>query len=300
MSARFFRAGAGAGGVRDRAARPRRAGPGIRKTGGMDDPDRSRPLRRPEAPPAVEAAGVEVRASPFDDAPVLLHATDLVVRRGEAVALTGVNGAGKTTLLRAIAGAVPISAGRLLVLGREPGARSAEARREVNAMLDGIPWNRKLTVSEHLVLVLRTWGRSQADAVSSVARDLEGWGVGRIGGAFPGELSSGQRQMASLIAALARPARLLLLDEPEQRLDAARRDRLAGILAERAAGGCAVVFATHDARVAERAGARIAVVRRPGDDGADMDADADSMGADDRFDRDRGEEERTARPGAPE
>src|SRR5690606_42139972 len=66
-------------------------------------------------------------------------------------------------------------------------------------------------------------------------------------------LSTGQRQRLSLAMALLRPSRVLLLDEPERGLDAAFRKRLAGLLAEYAADGGAVVMVTHDQGFSEDA-----------------------------------------------
>ncbi|WP_279510013.1 ABC transporter ATP-binding protein [Actinomadura sp. 7K507] len=66
-------------------------------------------------------------------------------------------------------------------------------------------------------------------------------------------LSTGQRQRLSLAMALLRPSLVLLLDEPERGLDAAFRERLAGLLAEYAAEGGTVVMVTHDPRFADGA-----------------------------------------------
>ena len=77
--------------------------------------------------------------------------------------------------------------------------------------------------------------------------------------AGPGQ-RSGQRQRLSLAAALARPSRLLLLDEPEQSLDPGFRKQLAGVLREYAADGGTVVMATHDLDFAAAAGARLVLI----------------------------------------
>ena len=78
--------------------------------------------------------------------------------------------------------------------------------------------------------------------------------------AVPTDLSSGQRQRLSLAAALARPSRLLLLDEPEQSLDPGFRKQLAGLLREYAGDGGTVVMATHDLDFAAAAGARLVLI----------------------------------------
>ena len=79
-----------------------------------------------------------------------------------------------------------------------------------------------------------------------VAGLLEEFGLTDHARSLPVALSSGQRRRLLLAAGFVRPRSLLVLDEPEQRLDRGMRDRLAArIVAEKEAGG-AVLLATHD------------------------------------------------------
>ena len=83
-----------------------------------------------------------------------------------------------------------------------------------------------------------------------VDRALAECRLGDHGGALPGSLSSGQLQALHLAAVLVRPRRLLVLDEPEQRLDPAARRWLAGLLTTQKRAGAAVLIATHHAELA--------------------------------------------------
>lgn len=85
---------------------------------------------------------------------------------------------------------------------------------------------------------------------------LELFDLGERADASPLTLSTGQRQRLSLAAALLRPSRLLLLDEPERGLDEMFRGRLATILTGYASAGGTVIMATHDHRLAEGTRAR--------------------------------------------
>lgn len=174
---------------------------------------------------------------------------------GESLVVRGENGAGKTTLLRVIAGQQHLSAGECLVFGgraddREPGFRAG-----VSALI-GVPsLYPDLTVLENLRLVAATWslpGEAETEELLDRLR------LDRLVERFPHELSSGQTQLFRLAAALLRPHRLLILDEPEQRLDPERRRLVAGLLAERLAAGASLVIATHDPALAEHlAGAEL-------------------------------------------
>lgn len=190
------------------------------------------------------------------DGQLLLRATSFSVARGEAVAITGPNGAGKTTLLRVLSGMLDATTGSALVDGRAVDERDPRFRRSVAALIGHPPVARDLTVTEHLALVGVSWG---ADAEESRARApglLERLGIDRLAARFPHELSSGQAQLFSLALALARPFEVLLLDEPEQRLDREHRLRLAGVLRGVMQTGATLVFSAHDAELIDSLGER--------------------------------------------
>jgi ABC-2 type transport system ATP-binding protein len=186
---------------------------------------------------------------------IVLDEVDLTVADAEIMALTGVNGAGKSTLLSCLAGLHRPSAGTVTVLGGPPRDDPAFWR-AVALVADQPTWYPGLTVREHLELVRLTHEPVQGWCLPADEL-IEVFGLSARADAVPLDLSSGQRQRLSLAAALARPSRLLLLDEPEQSLDAGFRQELAGLLRlGYAAHGGTVVMATHDLDFAGAAGAR--------------------------------------------
>lgn len=201
-------------------------------------------------PTALAVSVHEVSVAIDDDA--LLAPTSLDVRRGEVVALRGPNGSGKTTLLRVVAGLAPATSGEALVCGEHPRERDAAFRERVAALIGTPPLARNLTLREHLELVAASWPSLFGHPPSI----LDDFGIARLEHRFPHELSSGQQQLFALALTFMRPCEVLLLDEPEQRLDAERRELLAGIIARRAANGAAVLMATHSAELVERTNAR--------------------------------------------
>ena len=185
----------------------------------------------------------------------VLDGVDLHVATGEVVALTGENGAGKSTLIRCVAGLRRPTAGTVTVLGAEPDDGPAFWR-DVALVADEPAWYPGLTAREHLELVRRTHGT----AAGPVEDVLTFVGLTGRADAPPTELSTGQRQRLAIGAALVRPSRVLLLDEPEHGLDAAFRRTLADHLRRYAAEGGAVLLATHDTGLIGRAGARAVVL----------------------------------------
>jgi ABC-type multidrug transport system ATPase subunit len=187
---------------------------------------------------------------------VVLENIDLTASEGEVVALTGINGVGKSTLLSCLAGFRRQAAGTVSVLGGPP-RDTAEFWRDVAIVAEQPTWYPGLTVRELLELVRMT--HQPLPGWSVPVDDLvEIFGLAARADASPLSLSSGQRQRLSLAAALARPSSLLLLDEPEQSLDAGFRQDLATLLREEyAANDGTVVMATHDHEFAVTAGARV-------------------------------------------
>ena len=177
---------------------------------------------------------------------VLLTPISLTVRSGECVVLRGANGSGKTTLLRILAGTLVASDGSVTLDGRAVDERDPATRTRVAPLIGSPTAYRDLTLIDHLVLIDSTWGGA-IDTADDRADDLLALlEIDHLSERFPHELSSGQQQLFHLAMVLFRPARILLLDEPEQRLDTHKRELLTGILLARKASGAALVVACHD------------------------------------------------------
>ena len=162
-----------------------------------------------------------------------------------ALALIGPNGVGKSTVLHTLVGLLAPLDGMVAFDGVPVDERSSSFRRDVAQVLDDDAFFPSLTAREHLLLTAR--GHGVLDAEAAVDAELAAFGIEDRAGALPTKLSSGQRRRLALAAAFVRPARLMVLDEPERRLDADMRQALAERLATGRDDGLAVLFASHDA-----------------------------------------------------
>lgn len=197
---------------------------------------------------------VDKLSKSYGDRPIISNFS-LEIAEGEAVALTGRNGAGKSTLLRCIIGADRPTEGTVEVLGTKVNESNPEIRRNVATVIDDLDFFPDLSVVEHLDLLARAHGLDDPDEL--VDEVLEEVQLVPQSGQFPGTLSSGQRRRLALATALVRPRQLLVLDEPEQRLDVEGVAWLGKRLAVEKQAGLAILMASHEPTLVEALGARI-------------------------------------------
>lgn len=207
----------------------------------------------------------------------LLAPVSLAVASGQCAVVRGPNGSGKTTLLRILAGLLEPTTGSVTIDGETVDERRSATRAAVAALI-GVPTTyRDLTLADHLTLVDASWGRDPATCPERVDAGLSLFGIEHLSARFPHELSSGQGQLFRLALTVFRPSRLLILDEPEQRLDTAKRALLAELITARSVEGTTIVLASHDPTLTE-AVADLVVDLDPADAAPDAPADDAAAG----------------------
>lgn len=193
----------------------------------------------------VDEVGVTVGAV------TLLAPVSTRVRCGEVLIVRGRNGAGKSTLLRVLTGARKPSSGTVLIGGANVIERDRGFRRRVAAMFGPPPMAADLTVSDHVLLVATTWTNDPTAAAELARGVIAELGLDALSERFPHELSSGQTQLFGLALVLARPFEVLILDEPEQRLDPEHIESVIRVLGARRDDGATLVIATHSPVLAD-------------------------------------------------
>jgi ABC-2 type transport system ATP-binding protein len=178
---------------------------------------------------------------------------DLTVRRGEIIGLLGPNGAGKSTLVDLVLGLTTPTSGTVEVFGATPAA--AIAGQHVGAVMQSGGLLPDLTVATTLRTIAATFPEPRdIDEVLDLA-DLTGIARRRVG-----KCSGGEQQRIRFALALLGSPELLILDEPTAGMDAASRHRFWDTMADRAAEGTTVVFATHYLEEAQNFARRIVMV----------------------------------------
>jgi putative ABC transport system ATP-binding protein len=195
-----------------------------------------------------------------------VYDADLVVRRGEYVAVTGRSGSGKTTLLNLIGLLDRPTEGIYELDGTDVGDLSEAERTAIRGQRIGfvfqefylLPYR---TAAENVMLALLyggVEGRAKRHALASDA--LARVKLAHRASAQPNQLSGGERQRVAIARALVNRPALLLCDEPTGNLDSATAQEILGLIDELHAAGQTVIVITHDAAVAQRAQRTVAIL----------------------------------------
>ncbi len=200
--------------------------------------------------PAVQVDGLYVS---YGTAAVLVN-VGLTVPAGTGMCVTGENGIGKSTLLRCVSSLQRPDQGTIQVFGNPPGS-TPQFWRQVVTTVEAPTWYPGLTAREHAELVCRAHGQDPHEA--GIDEALASFGLAAHIDAIPPSLSSGQKQRLTLALALLRPSSLLILDEPEQRLDPEGRASVAAMLNQYVRNGGSLLMASHDDVFAAASGAAI-------------------------------------------
>ncbi|GAB3547202.1 hypothetical protein GCM10027404_08790 [Arthrobacter tumbae] len=201
-----------------------------------------------------EAPVIQLRDLTFGygDDPVLSIA-DLVIGRGEAVAVLGPNGAGKSTLLQHFNGLLRPTAGAVHVEGRDIRGHSTGALAATVGFLfqDSDQQLFELTVLREASYGPRAAGYSTKEAARLALQALGEVGMSDLVDAHPYDLCFRDRRLLALASLMATGPRIWVLDEPTVGLDLRGRELLGRLIRRHAAGGGTLVMATHDETFAE-------------------------------------------------
>jgi putative ABC transport system ATP-binding protein len=187
-----------------------------------------------------------------------LRGIDLVVEKGEFVALIGPSGSGKSTLMAILGCLDSPTAGRYALDGQSveglSGGALARIRNEkVGFVFQSYNLLPKASILRNVELPLLYAGLSRKDRRRRAMEMLEKVGIPEKADVLPAQLSGGQRQRVAIARALANRPALLLADEPTGALDSKTGAEVLGLFKELHRQGNAVMLVTHDPHIAAMA-----------------------------------------------
>ncbi len=197
---------------------------------------------------------------------VALDGIDLVVERGEQVALLGANGSGKTTLLKLLDGIVGPSEGSMRALGLEvaavvDGAEAFRFHRQVGLVFqDPDVQLFSATVYDDVAFGPLQLGLATDEVKARVAEALGVMEIEHLAERAPFELSGGEKKRAAIASVLSLRPEVILLDEPTASLDPRTKWVLVDLIRGLAKAGKTLITSTHELDIVPYIADRVVVL----------------------------------------
>ncbi|MFF3910386.1 ATP-binding cassette domain-containing protein [Streptomyces sp. NPDC001848] len=198
-----------------------------------------------------------------------LQGLDLLVAKGELMALVGASGSGKSTLLNILAGLDVPTAGGATVAGFDLLAMDSRSRLRYRREVVGFVWQQTarnllpyLTAAQNVALPMRLAGlvKGRRQRAVRTAELLEMAGVAHCRDRRPHQMSGGEQQRTAIAVALANHPALVLADEPTGQLDSTTAEQVfATFRTVNEELGTTVVLVTHDTAVASAVHRTVAI-----------------------------------------
>ena len=209
-------------------------------------------------PALIEAQALTKRYGDF----VAVDGIDFSVERGETFGFLGPNGAGKSSTMRMIGAVSPASAGRLTVLGLDPGRDGPAIRQRLGVVPQEDNLDLELDVSENLHVYGRFFGLSRDVIRRRTDELLEFVQLNERSQSRVDSLSGGMKRRLTIARALVNSPELMLLDEPTTGLDPQARHALWERLYRLKQQGVTLVLTTHYMDEAEQLCDRLVIMDR--------------------------------------
>jgi putative ABC transport system ATP-binding protein len=198
---------------------------------------------------------------------VALQGLDLLVERGEFVALVGSSGSGKSTLLNILGGFDVPTAGRAVVAGHVLGSMGRRERTAYRRRVVGFVWQQTarnlfpyLTARQNVELPMTLNGTGRRHRAERAGDLLAQVGLAERADHRPEALSGGEQQRVAIAVALANDPAVLLADEPTGELDSRSAHEVFDLLRTvNRELGTTIVVVTHDPLVSEQVSRVIAI-----------------------------------------
>jgi putative ABC transport system ATP-binding protein len=186
-----------------------------------------------------------------------LRGIDLVVDRGEMVAIVGPSGSGKTTLLNCLSGLDTFDGGQVIIDGQDLSSMSDRSRtayrsRNMGFVFQAFNLLPVLSAAENVEIPLLLQGVGARESRRRSLEMLETLGLAHRANHRPDQLSGGEQQRVAVARALIHKPAVVWADEPTGNLDSEVTNVIVELLVRMNKTGQTIVLVTHNPQVAER------------------------------------------------
>jgi ABC-2 type transport system ATP-binding protein len=208
--------------------------------------------------PAIETAALTRRFGDF----TAVDNVNLRVDAGQFFGFLGPNGAGKSTTIKMLTGLLAPTSGSIRILGQDLQANSAEIKRQIGVVPEGMALFGRLTADEYLRFVGRMYGLDRSTTLSRTRDLLEFMQLAGEQKKLIADFSHGMQKKLALAAAVIHGPKVLFLDEPFEGVDAVAAGTLKAMLLRMIARGATIFLTSHVLEIVERLCTHIAIIHR--------------------------------------
>jgi ABC-2 type transport system ATP-binding protein len=208
--------------------------------------------------PAIETTSLTRRFGDF----TAVENVNLTVEAGQFFGFLGPNGAGKSTTIKMLTGLLAPTSGTIRILGTDLTENSADLKRQIGVVPEGMALFGRLTASEYLRFVGRMYGLDQATTEQRTEELLEFMNLAGEDKKLVTDFSHGMQKKLALAAAVIHGPKVLFLDEPFEGVDAIAAGTLKQMLQRMIARGATIFLTSHVLEIVERLCTHIAIIHR--------------------------------------
>ncbi len=208
--------------------------------------------------PAIDTTALTRRFGDF----TAVDNVNLRVDAGQFFGFLGPNGAGKSTTIKMLTGLLAPTSGSIRILGEDLQSNSADIKRQIGVVPEGMALFGRLTADEYLRFVGRMYGLDRATTLNRTRELLEFMQLAGEQKKLVADFSHGMQKKLALAAAVIHGPKVLFLDEPFEGVDAVAAGTLKAMLLRMIARGATIFLTSHVLEIVERLCTHVAIIHR--------------------------------------